>query len=781
MASPPYSRSLTRVGDLKTVSTHRWIGQPMAVAALILLAILFSPAVSAEDQDSRKKVVFWNLFTGGSSHEVVTELVARFNRRQTEYVVEQVDIPGNHITSKILPAVAGGVAPDLTIFDRFLVASYAARGAFEPLDDYAARDGIRGEDFFQAPWEECLYDDKLYAVPYDTDVRLLYYNRELFREAGLDPDRPPKTWSELREFSQLLTKRRPDGRLEQIGAVPSWGNTGLYLYCWQKGGEFLSEDGTRVTLDDPRNVAALTWIRDYVRDYGIEQLLTLQTGFGAENQNPLITGRVAMIVYDVGTLTMLERYGADLDWAAAPPPYADDGVPATWSGGFSLVMPKGGRHPEGAWQFARFILQDESQRYMATSSNKLPALRSAGEDPFFQSSPYWRLAIDQMRFSHYRPVSAVGGALSTEMGIAVDQVLHGKLSPEEALGVATRETQAQLDRFLDKNRGTPVDWTIVYSILGGMLAISIAIRGGFSWRRMQTMTIHRRQAVAGYLFALPAILGLLIFTVGPILTTFVYSFARYDILTAATWEGFDNYHRLFTSDRYFLIALWNTLYFTALSVPVSITISLGLAMLLNRQIAGRALYRALFYLPTVVPLVAGSLLWAWLFNGEYGLINITLGYIGLPQLPWLTSEHLSKPALVIMGLWNAGGGMIIFLAALQGVPRALQEAALLDGAGRWACFRHVTLPMISPAMFFMTVMGLIGSLQVFAQAFLMTNGGPVNSTLFYVLHLFREAFQNLNMGSASAMAWVLFVIILAITGVQFVVSRRWVHYDGGVK
>ena len=230
-----------------------------------------------------------------------------------------------------------------------------------------------------------MYDDKLYAVPYDTDVRLLYYNRELFREAGLDPDRPPKTWSELREFSQLLTKRRPDGRLEQIGAVPSWGNTELYLYCWQKGGEFLSEDGTRVTLDDPRNVEALTWIRDYVRDYGIEQLLTLQTGFGAESQNPLITGRVAMMVYDVGTLTMLERYGADLDWAAAPPPYADDGVPATWSGGFSLVMPKGGRHPEGAWQFARFILQDESQRYMATSSNKLPALRSAERTP--SSSP----------------------------------------------------------------------------------------------------------------------------------------------------------------------------------------------------------------------------------------------------------------------------------------------------------------------------------------------------------------------------------------------------------
>ena len=418
---------------------------------------------------------------------------------------------------------------------------------------------------------------------------------------------------------------------------------------------------------------------------------------------------------------------------------------------------------------------------MATSSNKLPSLLSAGEDPFFQSSAYWRLAIDQMRFSHYRPVSAVGSALSTEMGVAVDQVIHGKLSPAEALGIATQETQLVLDRFLEKNRGAPVNWQVIYAVMGGLLALVLVARGTLSWRRMRSMTIHRRQAMAGYLFALPALVGLLIFTIGPILTTLVYSFTRYEIITPATWEGVDNYRRLFTTDRYFLIALWNTLYFTLLSVPVSISMSLGLALLLNRPMRGRALYRALFYLPTVVPLVAGSLLWAWLFNGEYGLINIVLGYVGLPQLPWLTSEHLSKPALVIMGLWNAGGGMIIFLAALQGVPKALQEAARLDGAGRWASFRHVTLPMISPAMFFMTVMGLIASLQVFAQAYLMTSGGPVNSTLFYVLHLYREAFEKLNMGSASAMAWVLFIVILTITGVQFVVGKRWVYYEGGTK
>jgi multiple sugar transport system permease protein len=253
---------------------------------------------------------------------------------------------------------------------------------------------------------------------------------------------------------------------------------------------------------------------------------------------------------------------------------------------------------------------------------------------------------------------------------------------------------------------------------------------------------------------------------------------HYEILTAGTWIGTDNYARLFTNDRFFVTALWNTFYFTAISVPISIALALGLALLLNMEIGGRAFYRTGFYVPTVVPAVAGSLLWAWLFNAEYGLVNVVLGYLGLPEIPWLTSEYCSKPALIIMGLWGVGGGMIIFLAALQGVPRQLYEAADIDGAGPWTKFRHITLPMISPAMFFMLVMGVIGSLQVFTQAYLVTAGGPGDSTLFYVLYLFREAFQNLHMGYAAAMAWVLFLMILIVTGVQFVVAKRWVYYEG---
>lgn len=747
---------------------------------VLALLLLWPVMLSAAEKPPRQTVVFWNLFTAGDQLRVITDLVNRFNETSAEYVVRQVDIPYQSMHTKMLPAVAGGTPPDVAVFDRFLVASYAGRGAFLPFDEWIKRDGLRREDFFAAPWDECFYDGRMYAVPYDTDVRVLYYNRQMFRDAGLDPNRPPKTWSELRDYSLKLTKRRPSGGLEQTGYIPIWGNVGaLYLYGWQKGGRFVSEDGRRITLNDPKVVESLTWIRDFVRDYGVEHVMSLQSSVGQDAQNPFVLRRIAMLVMDVGELSTVRKYAPDMDWAAAPCPYADDGVPATWSGGFSLVVPRGSRHTEGAWAFCRFILSESSQRYMATSSNKLPALRAAANDPFFQQSEFWRLAIDQMQYSLYRPITPVGSAIYTEMQTAIEQVLHGKMEPQEALDEATAAAQKQLDRFLADPEGRPVDWTFVVLALGGAVGLLLLVRAWTSYRRVKALQLHRSQAIAGYLFAGPTIVGLAVFTVGPILAALVFSFTRYEILMPATWVGTDNYTRLFTEDRYFLTALWNTLYFAALSVPVNVSLALGLAMMLNREIGGRAFYRTFFYLPTVVPAVAGSLLWAWLFSGEYGLVNVTLGYLGLPSVPWLTSEHWSKPALVIMGLWNVGGGMIIFLAALQGVPRSLYEAAEIDGAGALSVFRHITLPMISPAMFFMLVMGVIGSLQVFTQAYLMTSGGPVNSTLFYVLYLFREAFENLHMGYSSAMAWVLFLFIVVLTGIQFALARRWVYYEGG--
>ncbi|MBM4082935.1 MAG: extracellular solute-binding protein, partial [Planctomycetes bacterium] len=280
--------------------------------AVALLAMAAS-SLGAATPKARQKIVFWNLFTTGASHEVITELVQRFNAASRDYYVEKTDIPYTQLHTKMLPAIAGNVPPDVSTFDRFLVASYAARGAFMELDELARRDGVRREDFFEPPWDECLYEGRQYAAPYDTDVRVLYYNKALFRAAGLDPERPPRTWSELREVSRALTKRRSDGHLAQTGYLPIYGNTSLYLYGWQKGGRFVSPDGRRVTLNDPKIVAALEWLSDFCKEYGIENLLTFQSGFGADAQNPFITGKIAMVVWDVGAVNIIQRYGADLD------------------------------------------------------------------------------------------------------------------------------------------------------------------------------------------------------------------------------------------------------------------------------------------------------------------------------------------------------------------------------------------------------------------------------------------------------------------------------------
>jgi multiple sugar transport system permease protein len=217
----------------------------------------------------------------------------------------------------------------------------------------------------------------------------------------------------------------------------------------------------------------------------------------------------------------------------------------------------------------------------------------------------------------------------------------------------------------------------------------------------------------------------------------------------------------------------------AIGIPLGMTVSLSIAMLLNYEIKGMAVYRTFFYLPAIMPAVAASILWIWIFNPHEGILNNLLAQLGISGPGWLQNQYWSKPALILMGLWGAGSGMIIWLAGLKGIPQHLYEAARLDGAGPLRCFWNVTLPMLSPYILFNLIMGLIGTFQVFTQAYVMTQGGPVDSTLFYAYALFNNAFRYLRMGYASAMAWILFGIVLALTLVQLRLSKVWVHYESG--
>lgn len=302
--------------------------------------------------------------------------------------------------------------------------------------------------------------------------------------------------------------------------------------------------------------------------------------------------------------------------------------------------------------------------------------------------------------------------------------------------------------------------------------------------RFGTLTVGKRrrlgtrgrEAIECYIFMSPVILGLLLFYLGPMIASFYFSLTSYDMLSSAQWVGLENY-RLLADDQIFWKSLRVTVIYSGVSVPLVLTLALALALLLNQRFKGVTAFRTIYYLPTVMSGVAIATLWRWIFNYDFGILNLLLEKVGIIGPNWLGSESWALPALIMTSLWTAGGTMLIFLAGLQGIPADLYEAAEIDGAGMWNRFRNITLPLISHVTFFNLVLGIIGALQVFAEAFVMTRGGPNNATLLLSVYLYRNAFEYLRMGYASAIAWVMFMIVLLLTLVVFRTAPMWVHYQ----
>jgi multiple sugar transport system permease protein len=290
-------------------------------------------------------------------------------------------------------------------------------------------------------------------------------------------------------------------------------------------------------------------------------------------------------------------------------------------------------------------------------------------------------------------------------------------------------------------------------------------------------TLGRREAAWGYIFLLPNILGFLVFTALAVVAAFGLALTEWDLLVPPKFIGIANYEKLLTRDPVFQQAMINTAYFVAGVVPLDVLTSLSLALLLNRPIRGMALYRAIYFVPVVTSLIAVSIVWQWLYHTEVGLINYFLGGLGLPRVNWLGSTEWAMPSIIMMSTWKAMGYYaVIFLAGLQGIPQHLHEAADIDGASAWQRFWKITLPLLSPTMFFILVISIIQSFQVFAQAFIMTRGGPANATITIVYFVYNNGFVWFRMGYAAAASWILFAVIFLVTLIQARWQRRWVHY-----
>lgn len=804
-----------------------------------MVALALPGCRSQTSTTPQTELVVWGLQYGEES-EGLRARVETFERRNNIKVSVLSMGAGQMNPQKLMTAIVGRVPPDVIHQDRFTIGDWASRDAFEPLDDLLAADAdspdaIKRENFYEACWAEAVYEGKVYAIPSSTDDRALYYNRTLFREAGLDPDRPPRTWDELLDDSKRLTALNPDGSFRRIGFIPNYGNSWLYLYSWQNGGEFMTPDGRRCTLDNPYSVGALEFmVSVYDALGGVTKVDAFASGFQAQELDPFLTGKVAMKIDGNWVLQGIGRYRPDLDFGVAPAPVPKErleqtlgrakgrftGQPPyiTWSGGFSYAIPRGAAHRREAWEFIKWmcspeagLIEAEAQKRYNLSKGRpfIPGMSAnirVNEAVFAQYAPRvpkfrdsLKLFMDMMPASRFRPVTFVGQRLWDEHVRAFDQATHHRetrKSPKQALAEGAAVVQKELDKVYGREAFPLLNPRVP---IGIAVVCGAALLGAAVWRVRGIRAlgrVSRQEAWAGYLFAAPWLVGFVALTAGPIITSVFLSFCDYDVLHPPRFVGMHNYAELFSSDSYYLrTSLYNVAYLAVIGIPLGIATGLAIAMLLNAKVGGMSVYRTCFYLPSIVPVVASAVLWAWVLNGDpnRGLLNAawkaTLSvWFGWDPPGWFGAAEWAKPGLIIQGLWGAGGGMILWLAGLQGIPQHLYEAAELDGAGVWSKFRNVTIPMLSPYVFFNLIMGTIGALQEFDRVYVLSGQGagassvgPVDSLLVPVMYLFNSAFKYFKMGYASALAWVLFIIILLLTLVQLKIAPRWVHYEAEKK
>lgn len=852
-----------------------------------MLALLALLIVTPSAGRQNVKLVVWGL---QASEEQAGQRaqVAEFEKRNPGVKVSVLSMGAGQMNpQKLMTAIVGRTPPDVINQDRFTIGDWASRDTFMDLSKLIKRDrdrpdGVRPEDYYKPCWAEAQYKGKVYAIPNSTDDRFLYYNKTLFAQAGLT--RPPRTWSELKSYAKKLTLNGTDGSIKQIGFIPNWGNSWLYLYSWQMGGEFMSPDGRKCTMNNPLSVKALEYmVSIYDALGGAQKVDQFQAGFQPDAMDPFLTGKVAMKIDVDGAANNIARFNPDLNFGVAPAPVPDEryartvlnvqydakgvalGMPRaewekrralasgegskgrfrgketyiTWSGGFSWAIPVGAKNTELAWKFIKWMSSPEAGLIAAAAQKRynlgkgrpfVPTMHAnqkynaavfekfAPETPKFRNSV--KFALSMMPYSRYRPVTFVGQPLWDEHVRAFDQAVHHEqthLSPKQALTAGTKIVQRELDRAFvrESYRVVPMArlWTAIIAVILLLVAVFVIL----ARRTGAVGSLMRTEAVAGYAFASPWLIGFLIFTIGPIVASIVFSFCDYDVLHEARWLGLANYSQLFTYDWGILSkALYNALFLAAIGLPLGIMTGLAIAMLLNANVKGMSWYRTLYYLPSIVPVVASAVLWLWVLNPQWGIVNVvwkatltqwfhlappgwmsqpgeffgvlswlwrhTFGALGL-AMPTILAQPAAylgaKSALVTMGLWGAGGGMIIWLAGLKGIPTSYYEAADIDGANVWQKFRNITLPMLSPYIFFNLIMGTIGVLQTFDNVYVMTNGngGPVDATMVPVLLLFNKAFRYFSMGYASALAWILFAIILVFTLFQLKMAPRWVHYE----
>jgi len=780
------------------------------------------------------RFVVWD---GDEGQRVLRPVVKEFERLHPWIRVKFEGAPYSNYHQKLLAQYAAGVAPDVVMMDPGNFQRMARRGAMLELNQFYKSPGfptgpdgkrITINDYYKEIVDAHSYKGRLYVLPRDiAPISNVYYNKRLFDEAGIPYPDGTWTWDfkvrpELREKDflwvvQQLTKFGKSGKPTQWGYVPAWPQVWIETMAYSTGARYANnnESPTKVLTNDPKWLKVWEAFADQsLQKHWIPSTTEISSVMQTNTDNLFLSQKVAM--YQNG-IWVVPRFREALipgtkeffEWDIALAPAYKDGTKAYPTGGSGYSVITGTKYPEDSWRLAAWMAGPVGMEGMAAAGQAQPAIKSIAlssawipdaNAPLIMQYPKNRIVThDAVPFVKFNVTSDLWPEVGALASSRVESVLTGLAKPKTALDIGTQRAQDRLDVLLAEQNLPMFKWS--YGVVLGVFLIG-ALGGWIYWPergRLKAMSNRqRKENRAGYWFVMPWILGMLIFTIGPMVLSLMMSAADWDIIRPARWRGLENYREAFTVDPRFWIAMRVTFVYSLFAVPLGLMGSLALALLLNIKVRGIALFRACYYMPALASAVAGALIWRKIFQPEGGLLNWliygpdgTRNFLGLAsfmgqfnpsgqETNWLGNEQTALPAMIIMSLWGIGGGMVILLAGLQGIPQFYYEAATVDGANMWTRFRHVTLPLLSPSLFFSLITGVIGSFQVFTQAFVLTSGGPNDSTRFYMLHLYENAFLSLRMGYASALAWILFVVIMIFTLAQLRLNK-YVYYEGGAR
>jgi multiple sugar transport system permease protein/multiple sugar transport system substrate-binding protein len=800
-------------------------------AAVIVVWSFYDVGRRAWDRHSDRRPITLTVLHWGAPSEdkIVADIVAAYEREHPNVRIIRIN-PGDADTTrnKLLTMLAAGQPPDVFYLPPDLLPELAKLKIVRSLEPFIAHeDKAWMDDFVPVVLDAFRYDTStgragagpLYALPKDFTTTGFYININLFDAAGIDWRAIQKngwTWKQfaldMRKITALRDRPEFKGRTVYGTFLWLWPDT-IRDILWTFGGDFFHTDPAgnpifrQLDLGTTQSQAGLKFIR-WIRLE--EQTCYNPTGMARDGSQEFINGNIGCVgpvgIWLAPAYKTITRF----KWDVVPAPYATEPASIVFLTGWT--MSTACKEPQAAYQLIHFLCGKEGQILAAKEGLAMPSRRSAmptflnpplPEDSHEVPIPHYDRqvfvdAIDHARVAQFPEQTEWTQIFSDNLNRAIQLGLE---STEQAARDVQSRWLYQLNSPTRTGQRGVMPWNRII-----LLALAVvAAAAGALWlkaRREKLGTLDRAQERAGWMFILPWFAGFLALTLGPMVLSFLLAFTKWSGLTPlgdAAYVGRANFTELFTHDVTFPISLKVTTYYVLLAVPITQIAGLAVALLMNLRLRGITIFRTIYFVPSVVSGVALAVLWLAVFNNEYGMVNqflrpmlhplhlIPPNWFGMDittNPPTNDAKHWAVPALTIMSLWGVGAGMIIYLAGLKGIPDSLYEAARLDGAGPARRLWNVTLPMLSPLIFYNVVMGIIGSFQIFTQVYVMTGsdtasrGGPDNATLFYVLSLYRQAFEFHHFGYASAMAWILFVIVLVVTLLIFRGSRSIVYYEG---